>query len=78
MDKAKKTGVKIFVYAVMIFTIIISIFPIIWVIMSAFKTNAQILSNPFSLPTHISFDAFAYILKNIILSGTFLTLQSSV
>lgn len=40
MDKAKKIGVKIFVYAVMIFTIIISIFPIIWVIMSAFKTNA--------------------------------------
>ena len=63
MDKAKKIGVKIFVYAVMIFTIIISIFPIIWVIMSAFKTNAQILSSPFSLPTHISFDAFAYIFE---------------
>ena len=61
MDKAKKAGVKIFMYAVMIFTIIVSIFPIIWVIMSAFKTNAQILSSPFSLPTHISFDAFAYI-----------------
>ena len=63
MDKAKKIGVKIFVYAVMIFTIIISLFPIIWVIMSAFKTNAQILSSPFSLPTHISFDAFAYIFE---------------
>ena len=78
MDKAKKIGVKIFVYAVMIFTIIISIFPIIWVIMSAFKTNAQILSNPFSLPTHISFDAFAYIFEKYNFVGTFLTLQSSV
>ena len=66
MDKAKKIGIKIFVYAVMIFTIIISIFPIIWVIMSAFKTNAQILSSPFSLPTHISFDAFAYIFENVL------------
>lgn len=47
----------------MLFTIIVSIFPIIWVIMSAFKTNAQILSSPFSLPTSISFDAFAYIFE---------------
>ena len=38
-------------------------FPIIWVIMSAFKTNAQILGSPFSLPTSISFDAFAYLFE---------------
>lgn len=63
MEKAKKVLVRIFMYAVMLFTIIVSIFPIIWVIMSAFKTNAQILSSPFSLPTSISFDAFAYLFE---------------
>ena len=63
MEKVKKIGVKIFMYVVMLFTIIVSIFPIIWVIMSAFKTNAQILSSPFSLPTSISFDAFVYIFE---------------
>ena len=63
MEKMKKKIIKIFMYTVMIFTIIVSDFPIIWVIMSAFKTNAQILSSPFSLPTSIKFDAFVYIFE---------------
>lgn len=63
MEKMKKKITKIFMYTVMIFTIIVSVFPIIWVIMSAFKTNAQILSSPFSLPTSIKFDAFVYIFE---------------
>ena len=60
-ENIKKLLSKTFIYALLLFTIIISIFPIIWVVMSAFKTNAQILSSPFSLPTSMSFDAFAYI-----------------
>ena len=40
---------------------VISIFPIIWVVMSAFKDNAMILSDPFSLPKQISFEPFVYI-----------------
>ena len=59
--KISKILGKTFIYVVMIFTIIVSIFPIIWVIMSAFKTNAQILSSPFSLPTSVSFEPFAYL-----------------
>ena len=38
---------KVFTYTLLAFTVIISIFPIIWVIMSAFKDNAMILSSPF-------------------------------
>lgn len=63
MKQVKKVLVKIFEYGILIFTIIVSVFPIIWVIMSAFKTNAQILGSPFSLPTSISFDAFAYLFE---------------
>lgn len=63
MKQVKKVLVKIFEYGILIFTIIVSIFPIIWVIMSAFKTNAQILGSPFSLPTSISFDAFIYLFE---------------
>ena len=63
MKNKKSIGVKIFMYAVMVFTIIVSVFPILWVIMSAFKTNAQILSNPFALPESIGFDAFVYIFE---------------
>lgn len=63
MYKARKIGVGILEYAVMLFTVAVSVFPIIWVVMSAFKTNAQILSNPFELPTQINFDAFVYIFE---------------
>ena len=63
MKQVKKVLVKIFEYGILIFTIIVSVFPIIWVIMSAFKTNAQILGSPLSLPTSISFDAFAYLFE---------------
>ena len=61
MEVLKKIISKIFTYALLLFTILISIFPIIWVFMSAFKTNAQILSNPYALPTSINFEAFSYI-----------------
>lgn len=63
MYKARKIGVGVLEYGVMLFTIAVSIFPIIWVVMSAFKTNAQILSSPFQLPTQINFDAFVYIFE---------------
>lgn len=63
MRKAKKVLGKIFTYAVLVFVVIISLVPILWVIMSSFKTNGQILSNPFSLPTSISFDAYAEVFQ---------------
>lgn len=45
-------------YVVLAFVVIVSIFPVFWVVMSAFKTNAQILSSPFSLPTAFKLDPF--------------------
>lgn len=55
---------KLFMSLVMAFIILISIFPILWVISSAFKTNAQILNSPFSLPTAISFEPFVYLFNS--------------
>lgn len=49
---------KICIYSVMLFTVVISVFPILWIILSAFKTNAQILGSPFSLPTRLDFAPF--------------------
>jgi len=46
----RKIGAKSFVYFIMFFVFIISVFPVLWVIMSAFKENSAILSSPFSLP----------------------------
>ena len=38
--------------------VVVALFPIIWVILSSFKTNAEILSNGISLPTHFGFDGY--------------------
>ena len=59
--RTRKYLINIFVYVVLVFTILISVFPILWIIVSAFKTNAQILSSPFSLPTQLDFSVFNYL-----------------
>lgn len=63
MNTAKKTLYHLGVFIVLLFTVLISIFPIVWVVVSSFKTNAQILSNPFSLPTAFSFKAYQAVFK---------------
>lgn len=63
MNTAKKTLYHLGVSIVLLFTVLISIFPIVWVVVSSFKTNAQILSNPFSLPTAFSFKAYQAVFK---------------
>ena len=40
-------------YLFMALCVVVALFPIIWVILSSFKTNAEILSNGISLPTHL-------------------------
>jgi len=47
-----------FMYATLLFTVVVSVFPILWIIMSSFKTNAAILSSPFTLPTQFSFEPY--------------------
>ena len=58
MNQLTKLLKKALMYIILAFTVIVSIFPIVWIIMSAFKTNGQILTNPFSLPTRIDFSPF--------------------
>ena len=61
--KVGKAVGRAFQSGVMLFTIIVSTFPIIWVIMSSFKTNGEILGGPFVLPSSINFDAYAYLFQ---------------
>ena len=49
---------RVIMYAVLAFTVLISAYPILWVILSSFKTNSQILSGPFTLPTSFNLDGF--------------------
>lgn len=63
MDKTKKILTKCLIYFVEIFVIVISVFPILWVIACAFKTNGEILSTPLALPKSFSMDTFVYLFK---------------
>lgn len=60
----KKGLNKGIIYFLEIFVIVISVFPILWVIMSAFKTNGEILSDPLALPSSVSFDVFIHLFEN--------------
>ena len=63
MDKTKKILTKCLIYFVELFVIVISVFPILWVIACAFKTNGEILSTPLALPKSFSLDTFVYLFK---------------
>jgi len=53
MNRFKKLGsVAIYVYA------LAALLPLIWMFLSAFKTDGQISQHPLGLPTHIDFSVF--------------------
>ena len=47
-----------FSHTVLIIWSILVILPLIWVLMSSFKTSSEIFASPFSLPAHWSFDNY--------------------
>ena len=55
----QKTLLYAGIYAVLAVVVILSLGPLLWVVMSSFKTNSAILSSPFSLPT--GFDLQPYV-----------------
>ena len=66
MIKTKNFGYyiyRILGYAFLLFIVIVSVFPILWVIMSSFKSNGAILTSPFALPDMFSFDAYGSVLR---------------
>ena len=63
MNTVKKTATQAFMYLVELVVILLSVFPILWVVMSAFKTNGEILSSPLALPTSFSLDTFVYLFE---------------
>ena len=58
MNKIGKLLNQVFMYLVLTFTVLISLYPIIWIVLSSFKNNAEILGSPFSLPSKLDFSVF--------------------
>ena len=76
----KKAISMTLMYLVLFFVVIVSLFPLVWVVMSSFKTNAEILSSPFSLPAGFDFTPYATVLSsnNFLLYGTNSLLISTI
>lgn len=71
MYKLKKAGLFAGMYAVLAVVVVLSLAPLAWVVISSFKTNAAILSSPFSMPTSLDFSPYLEVLKgnNFMLYG---------
>ena len=67
MKKTKKSSgeraVRILGYVLMILAVTVALYPILWVILSSFKTNKEILSSGLSLPEHFSLDGYKQALE---------------
>lgn len=68
----KEGGNRLWVYAVLIFFTIIFLYPIVWLVINAFKTNEELFLSPWTLPGSLKPDNFiralteANLLRNFI------------
>ena len=56
---------QLFMYTFIVITIVISVFPVLWVVLSSFKTNAEILNGAYVMPSSIStaVEAYSYLFE---------------
>lgn len=60
-------------YSVMIFVVLICLFPLVWVFVSSFKSNIDILSSALTLPKSLSFKGYESAIKITRLEMRFVT-----
>jgi raffinose/stachyose/melibiose transport system permease protein len=53
------------VYALLILAFVLFVFPFFLILINSFKTNGQILTNPFSMPTSFSFKSFSEVIAKM-------------
>lgn len=64
MNILKNLIIKLFTYSIMLFVVIISVGPIIWVFISSMKSSKAILNSPFTLPESINFSGYINVIKS--------------
>ena len=74
---------KIIKYSVMVTFAVMCIYPMVWLLLNSFKTNAEVFQNPWGLPARLDFSNYAraLIVGNIgvnFLNSIFITLISVV
>lgn len=61
INKKKKTVM----YIVMILITVLVVFPLVWMLVLSFKSNAEILSDPLSLPKSLNLDNYIHAAKTL-------------
>jgi len=56
--RPRESVLSVLKYLFLTLCVVVALFPILWVIMSSFKTNAEILSSGISLPQSFKFDGY--------------------
>lgn len=59
----KQKAARVFSYLFMALCVLVALFPIVWVVLSSFKTNHEILSNGLQLPSTFSFSGYKQALE---------------
>ncbi|MDR1025606.1 MAG: carbohydrate ABC transporter permease [Treponema sp.] len=59
----EQTVFYVLVYMLFAFVVVVSVGPLLWVMISSFKTNAEILTEPFALPKKIDFGPYISVIK---------------
>ena len=59
----KQKAARVFSYPFMALCVLVALFPIVWVVLSSFKTNREILSNGLQLPSTFSFSGYKQALE---------------
>ena len=59
----KQKAARVFSYLFMALCVLVALFPVVWVVLSSFKTNREILSNGLQLPSTFSFSGYKQALE---------------
>lgn len=71
--KKRWKWISFFDYLIMLLVVFVSIAPLIWIFISSFKTNKQILSSAFSLPTSLYLEGYTIAIETANIPMRFLT-----
>ncbi len=63
--KNRKKSLAFLKYSLLAVALVIFVFPFVLLIINSFKSNGEILINPFSLPTRLNFDNFAQVIEKM-------------
>ena len=73
---------RLFVWAFLLGLAVVVLYPLLWMVLNGFKTNAELFGNPFALPTDLSFgnyrDAWNRGVSDYLATSVLVTVTSTV